>query len=87
MKTLFITTLLTATSLLGGCANINNTLTTEQSLQNKASAAIHANPDNIVITNKKAEGERVEFTASVLDKTYHCHYTATLLSQTDTVCQ
>ncbi|GAA0834860.1 MAG: hypothetical protein WBA64_13985 [Marinomonas sp.] len=86
MKTLTIATLITA-SALTGCVSMNNTLTTEQTLQNKASAAIHANPDNIVISNKKADGERVQFTASVLDKTYQCHYTATLLSQTETVCQ
>lgn len=78
--------LMSSCLLLSACASINNTLVTEQTLQNKASSVLHANPDNIVITNKHAKGEYVEFTASLRDKTYQCHYTAGLIKQTDTIC-
>lgn len=87
MKIIMTVSLILATTLLTACASLNNSLTPEKTLQNKVSSVIHANPDNVVITNKQTQGEHVEFTASVLDKTYHCHYTATLLKQTDTICE
>lgn len=72
-------------SLLTACASVNQ-LATEASLQQKAAGALGVNPDNVVVTNKQANGESVQFTASVRDKTYHCSYQSSMTKQTQTVC-
>ena len=86
MKLFTTAAIIMATTMLTACSSVSNRLTTEEALQLKASGVINANPDNIIITNKKVEGEDVQFMASVRDRIYHCRYSATLLKQSETVC-
>lgn len=85
MKGIFIASSFAAMFLLSGCGLIDNSIRGDGDLKEKAAFALGTTPDQITISNRKAEIDSVKFNATTKGKVYQCYYTTVGLSS-DALC-
>ncbi len=86
MKLKLIITSVAALTILSGCGLLDKTTTSNATLQDKASYAIGAMPNDINISNVRAGLDKVVFHAEANDSLYRCYYTTAVAIKSDAVC-
>lgn len=80
--------LLTSTMLaLVGCGTIGNTVISDETLQGRAAFALDTTSDQVKITDRKGDMDRVWFVANVGDKSYLCYaHPVVGIGASDAIC-
>ena len=80
--------LLTSTMLaLVGCGTIGNTVISDETLQGRAAFALDTTSDQVKITDRKGDVDRVWFVANVGDKSHLCYARPVIgIGASDAIC-
>lgn len=88
MKKIFtLSTLILAASALSGCGMLSNRIDSDSGIKQKTAEAIGVMPNQIKISQRRAELDSVHYVAKAKGHTYMCYYTSAVAIESDAVCR